>query len=150
VEGKMLELYGNRVGIIPLYDPDMTPGGLYIPEANKGRSKQGVVKFLGSKCKFVKVGDHVIFSPYSGTTLNIDKDILIIIPEENIDAIVDSPVGALEVEGLYFKDKNKSYFKATYEVAMELCVRTLNDNMKYSRKTMDDIDYRPKVESYNK
>jgi hypothetical protein len=60
---------------------------LFIPQGSEGRIDNGVVKYIGPDCKYVKIGDHCIFSGYSGTQLDMDGEpTLIIINEDFITA----------------------------------------------------------------
>lgn len=121
----MLKMPRKMVAIEPLYDKDVSPLGLIIiPETAKERCDQGLVKYIGEECRNVKIGDHVIFSGYVGTTVDIDGETLIFVKESEINAIVEDQ--GFEVSGLYFKDKDGEYFQATYEMAMYLIARTLN------------------------
>lgn len=121
----MIKMPRKMVGIEPLYDKDTSPSGLiYIPESAKERCDQGLVKYIGEGCKNVKIGDHVIFSGYTGTNVRIDDEILIFLREAEISAIVEPQT--LDVKELYFRDKDGQYFEATYEQAMYLIAKNLN------------------------
>lgn len=144
----MLTMPPNKVGIEPIFDPDMI-GSLYVPEQAKERCDQGIVKYVGGDCELVKVGDHVLFSGYTGTLIRIDGESLIIMPEEFIQAVVyDEPK---IVEGLYFKDKNGEYFKATHEQASFLLARAMENDptVRPSRKRYK-IEGAPKREEYDR
>jgi len=144
----MLTMPPNKVGIEPIYDPDMI-GSLYVPEQAKERCDQGIVKYIGGDCQFVKIGDHVLFSGYTGTLLRIDGESLIIMPEEFIQAVVyDEPK---LVSGLFFKDKDNNYFTATHEQAAYLLARAMeNDPTIRPSKKRHKIEGAPKVEDYDK
>lgn len=116
----MLTPPGDKVAIIPLFDPDKSPGGIWIPEMAKERCDQGVVKYCGPRCKIVKEGDHVIFPGYSGQTVLIEGEgLLIFMREIDVTATISGEaLDNLEVPGLYFKGKDGVYFQATYEMAM--------------------------------
>jgi co-chaperonin GroES (HSP10) len=144
----MLTVPANKVGIEPIFDPDMI-GSLYVPEQAKERCDQGIVKYVGGDCELVKVGDHVLFSGYTGTLIKVDGELIIIVPEEFISAIVyDEPK---EVSGLYFKDKEGNYFNATHEQAAYLLARAMENDptIRPSRKRYK-IEGAPKVEDYTK
>jgi co-chaperonin GroES (HSP10) len=118
----VLHLTNNKVGIIPIADPDKV-GHIWIPEQAKERTDQGVVKYVAANCEHVKIGDYVIFSGYSGSALLIvdpathQQERLIIIPEDYVSAIIDDP--PLAIPGLYLLGRD-GYFPATFEAAMEL------------------------------
>lgn len=72
--------------IEPRFRKDKTASGLlFLPETSRERCTQGIVKYIGSKVQDVKVGDRVAFSGYSGTLAKIGNEILIIMPEKEID-----------------------------------------------------------------
>jgi co-chaperonin GroES (HSP10) len=99
---------------------------LYVPEQAKDRCDQGIVKYVGPLVKWVKVGDHVLFSGYSGTLLSVSGEgRLIVLPERFIHAKVDSP--DTDIPGLYFRSADGAYFLATYEVAMELMAEAFKE-----------------------
>lgn len=131
----MLTPKPKHVAIRPLYDPDMleTASGvqLIIPDTAKGRCDQGIVKYVGEGCKLVSVLDHVVFSGYSGTLLDIEGEDgqLIFMPEKFITCIVhDEP---LLIPGLYLMHKRESkvaalnpdYSVASLESIVELTAR---------------------------
>lgn len=88
----MLLLLRDRVAVIPLKDPPKT-GSLWTPDQAKWRPDQGIVKYRGHDVTEVKIGDHVIFSGYTGTKLVIDGEgELVIMQEEDIEVVlVDDP-----------------------------------------------------------
>jgi chaperonin GroES len=58
---------------------DKTEGGLYIPEQAKKQPHKGTVMAIGPKVVDLVVGDVVMFSPYSGSSIVLDgKDYLLI------------------------------------------------------------------------
>lgn len=114
----MLTMMPNKVAVEPIFDPDMI-GSIIVPDAAKGRCDQGLVKYVGSECETVRVGDHILFSGYTGTLMNLeDEGLLIILPEEFVVGVVyDDPI---EIRDLYFKDKEGNYFNATHEMALHI------------------------------
>lgn len=112
----MLEVPPKKVGIIPLYDPDESPGGIIIPEMAKTRSDQGIVKYVGNNCKWLKPGDWVLFSGYSGEAITIEGEgKLLIIPEALIVAVIQDIDEV--VPTLYMKLGDGSYEYATWSHA---------------------------------
>lgn len=89
----MFKLVRNQVGIEPIFDPDKSSGGLYIPDTAKTRCKQGIVKALGPDVKDIKIGDYCLFSGYDGTIVAFENDeglneLILIIPEDAVDCRV--------------------------------------------------------------
>lgn len=119
----MIQVHGNKIACVPLFDPDKTASGLlYVPDIAKERCDQGIVKYIGSKVEWVKPGDHILFSGYTGTLVSIEGEgLVIIVPEDFVNAKIFSPDH--DVPGLYFRDQDGSYFTATYEMAVELMAR---------------------------
>src|SRR6266576_215792 len=157
----MLLLQRNIVAIIPLFDPDRSAGGIIIPDQAKGRCTQGIVKYLGPKCKNVKIADHVLFNAYTGTTISLEGEgsVLIFLPESGIEAIIEDP--ATEVLGLYCMERDprtreKKYFTVTYEMALQFMARAVSEQpevMKslaaHFRRPLSMRSAHPSLESYN-
>lgn len=81
-----LRMLDDRVAVIPVEDPD-TYGSIIIPDVAKKRPDQGVVYSIGPEVVDLKVGDHVLFSAYSGTQVAlVDIGTLIIMPEDAVVA----------------------------------------------------------------
>lgn len=73
--------------IEPRFNPDRSPGGIYFPQQSRERCSQGIVKYIGSKVESVRRGDRVGFGGYSGTLVRIENELMIIMPESEIDFI---------------------------------------------------------------
>lgn len=137
----MLSLIGNRVAIIPIRDPDKI-GLLYVPDIAKERTDQGIVKYIGPECKYVKIGDYVAFSGYSGTLFTIQDperpneivEDVIIIDETFINARMDDLEDS-DVPGLFFRAADGEHFPATYEMAMHLIGRMRGEQYNFQIKT---------------
>jgi len=87
----------DRVIVKRLDQETKTASGLIIPEAAAEKPDQGEIlavgtgKILddGSTCPLVvKVGDRVLFGKYSGQTVKIKGDELLVMREEDIMAVV--------------------------------------------------------------
>lgn len=145
----MISVPYNIVAISPLFDPDTSTGGIIIPDSAKERCDQGLVKYLGPKCKVLSIGDHVLFSPYSGTLIDIKGEgPLILIPENFIIATIleaNTVVG-----GLYFKDEDGKTFPATYETAMQFMARAFENEEWFKNKHRDPKTGRPKDRKHSK
>jgi chaperonin GroES len=118
----MIKLPGKKVAIIPIDDPEKTPGGIYIPEQAKERCDQGIVKYVGPRCTEVKPADYVIFSGYSGTLMFMTGEgRLIIMPEDFIVAVVEMD------EHLKFPGLSHEYVGATYQSAVDCIADAFQD-----------------------
>lgn len=147
----MISMIEDKVAVIPLFDPDKSKGGIWIPEMAKDRCDQGIVKYVGPLCKYTKPGDYVLFSGYTGTALQIeDEGVLIIMREEGVvGAFVGNVVDDTEIPGLFFegeKDKGKrTFFPATYEFALDLIQKAFQEApWRVDMKSVDMLEHRPR------
>lgn len=147
----MLRLPHNKVAIIPIRDPDKI-GLLYVPDIAKERTDQGIVKYVGPDCQYVKIGDYVAFSGYSGTLFNIQdperpneivEDVIII--DENFIVAVMDDLEDSDVPGLYFRSADGEYFGATFEMAMHLIGRMRGEQYNFQIETP-----RPELSEYDR
>lgn len=100
----MIRLPRNKVAVDPIFDRDKTPGGLWIPDQAKERCDQGIVKYIGKDVDdSIKIGSHVIFSGYTGATVRIDNELLLVIHQDFVKATID--VDDYNVSGLYCRGK---------------------------------------------
>ena len=111
----------DNVLIVPISGQDKWYGSSLIvrPESTKDRRNQGWVKAVGPDVKEVRVGEFVMFNPYSGTVLQ---------DSEEGDQIMTSEKGVIgklfppntTVPGL-FVETTEGTIPATIESAMLLC-----------------------------
>lgn len=120
-----IRLTKTNLAIAPIYDRDKI-GSIWIPDQAKERCDQGIVKYKAPGCKLeeIKIGDHVIFSGYTGTLLLIEDDQFIIIPEEYITAIIHHGEYTM-ISGLYFEGENKEYIPATLDQVVYLIQQSI-------------------------
>ena len=139
----------NNLVVKPLFDPDISKGGIIIPSSAKERADQGIVKYVGSDTKFCKPGDWVLFSGYSGTYFEIaGEGELITMHERLVIAIIGPHEWAHnEVPGLYYKDRQGEYFPATYETITQLQVDAI---AAFSERVGFGHATKPGTESYRK
>jgi chaperonin GroES len=82
----------DRVLIEPAAAEEKTAGGIIIPDTAKEKPQKGKVVAVGGGKKdepiTVKVGDHVLYSKYGGTEINIEGQNYLIMRESDIYAIV--------------------------------------------------------------
>jgi chaperonin GroES len=86
----------DRIVIRALEETEQTRGGLFIPDTAKEKPMQGEVLAVGpgrfEKDKRVpmelKVGDKVLYGKYSGTEVTIDGELLLILREADVLAVV--------------------------------------------------------------
>ena len=88
----------DRVIIKRLEEERKTASGIVIPDTAAEKPDQGEVLAVGPGKKNedgklvpvdVKVGDKVLFGKYSGTTVRVEGDEILVMREEDIMAIVE-------------------------------------------------------------
>lgn len=87
---------GDKVVIKQLIAEETTASGIVLPGQNKEKPQQAEVIAVGpggmidgKEIKMeVQEGDHVIYSKYSGTEVEIEKETFIIVKQSDILAII--------------------------------------------------------------
>lgn len=88
----------DRVIIKRLDNEHTTASGIVIPDAAAEKPDQGEIVAVGTgkvgddgkvRALAVKVGDRVLFGKYSGQTVKVDGDELLVMREEDIMAVVE-------------------------------------------------------------
>jgi chaperonin GroES len=88
----------DRVIIKRLDNERKTASGIVIPDSAAEKPDQGEVLAVGNgkvgddgkvRAMAVKVGDKVLFGKYSGQTVKVDGDELLVMREEDIMAVVE-------------------------------------------------------------
>lgn len=88
----------DRVIVKRLDQETKTASGIIIPEAHAEKPDQGEVLAVGNgkllddgkvRALEVKVGDRVLFGKYSGQTVKVDGNELLVMREEDIMAVVE-------------------------------------------------------------
>jgi chaperonin GroES len=88
----------DRVIIKRLDQETKTASGIVIPDSAAEKPDQGEVLAVGAgkvnddgkvRALAVKVGDKVLFGKYSGQTVKVDGDDLLVMREEDIMAVVE-------------------------------------------------------------
>lgn len=140
----MINITKEKLAIEPVDNPEKI-GSIFIPDQSQGRAKQGIIKYKGSDTDEFEIGDYVLFSPYNGTLVILeDEGRVIIVHKDFITCKIDPPddLKMTEIPGLYFRgrgDETWEYFPATYETAIELIAKMVQDSP--FRKT-NNIIYR--------
>ena len=163
----MLKLPRNRVACVPIFDSSDSgikgyenadpalgyqkpkSGNIVLLDDYRERVDQGIVKYVGAGVTREKngfgIGDMVIFSGYSGELVSIEGEgLFIILPARFIVAcIVTEPT---VISGLWFRDSSTgNMFEATYEKAMELIAKALEET-----STIEISKDRPTLEDYKR
>ena len=88
----------DRVIVKRLEQETKTASGIVIPDAAAEKPDQGEVLAVGTGKRNdrgdliamnVKVGDRVLFGKYSGQTVKVDGDELLVMKEEDLFAVVE-------------------------------------------------------------
>ncbi len=88
----------DRVIIKRLEEDRKTASGIVIPDTAAEKPEQGEVKAVGAGTRQddgkicpidVKVGDRVLFGKYSGQTVKMDGEELLVMREEDIMAVLE-------------------------------------------------------------
>ena len=88
----------DRVIVKRLESETKTASGIFIPDAATEKPDQGEVLAVGpgkrndkgeTHAVGVKVGDRVLFGKYSGQTVKVDGDELLVMKEDDLFAVVE-------------------------------------------------------------
>ena len=88
----------DRVVVKRLEEERKTASGIFIPDSATEKPDQGEVVAVGKgkagddgnvRALEVKVGDKVLFGKYSGQTVKVDGDELLVMREEDIMGVVE-------------------------------------------------------------
>jgi chaperonin GroES len=88
----------DRIIVKRLEEERKTASGIVIPDTAAEKPDQGEVQAVGKGKKTddgkilpldVKVGDRVLFGKYSGQTVQVDGDELLVMKEEDLFAVVE-------------------------------------------------------------
>jgi chaperonin GroES len=87
----------DRVIVKRVEEERKTPGGIVIPDNAAEKPDQGEVLAIGKgkvledgkvRALDVKVGDRVLFGKYSGSSVKVDGDELLVMREEDIMGVI--------------------------------------------------------------
>lgn len=88
---------GDKILLKRVEAEEKTAGGIYLPESAKEKPQQAQVVAVGDGRRLdsgeradfqVKKGDKVVISKWGGTEIKVDGDELLILPEEDILAVL--------------------------------------------------------------
>jgi len=90
---------GDKILVKRLEAEEKTAGGIVLPDSAKEKPKEGKVIALGSgkllddgkRGAFqLKKGDRILFASYAGTEVKVEGEEYILMPEEDVLAVVKS------------------------------------------------------------
>jgi co-chaperonin GroES (HSP10) len=151
----MLRLPKGKIACVPIFDTADTGikghDGTNIVLLDKYRERvdQGIVKYIGKGVTVDRfgfgIGDHVIFSGYTGELVSVEGDgLYILLPARFVSCTVQTE--PTEVPGLFFEDEAGEFFPATYEMAVPLLAKAIeqapwrNINVKDHKPDLKDYD----------
>ena len=88
----------DRVIVKRVKEEEKSKGGIIIPDTAKEKPIEGEVLAIGNgkiledgtvRKLDVKVGDRILFGKYSGQTVKVDGDELLVMREEDLFAVVE-------------------------------------------------------------
>ena len=89
---------GGKIVIKLIESPEVSPGGILIPENSRPTPQEGRVVAVGPGEWFLngelrpvtcKIGDRVLFSRYGGSEITVDGEDFTILGEETLFCILD-------------------------------------------------------------
>ena len=89
----------DRVIVKRIEEEKKTASGIVIPDSAAEKPDQGEVKAVGTgkiqddgkvRPMALKVGDRVLFGKYSGQTVKVDGDELLVMREEDIMGVIEA------------------------------------------------------------
>lgn len=144
----------NNLVVKPLFDPDISKGGIHIPTQAKERADQGIVKYVGASVKLVRPGDWVLFSGYSGTYFELEGEgSMITMHERLVIAVIGPTEWASEpISGLYFMTRDGKYHPAPYSLVTSMqedAIAEFRERVRFghdSQPELRKVDFRPPLE----
>ncbi len=61
-----------------------------LPDSEKKSFEQGMVVAIGYECKYLKVGNRVLFNKYSANETSIDDKSYLMLEEKDIFAVIEN------------------------------------------------------------
>jgi chaperonin GroES len=90
---------GKKIFILPMKEDNVTNGGIIIPDTVANVSTEGEVKSMDPTVRNIKVGDTVVYTQGTGSSLQIDGETYIMFREgdKNLHAIKNKVTGTLKL-----------------------------------------------------
>ncbi len=92
-----LKPLGDRIVVQPSEGEEQTSSGIFLPETAKEKPQKGTVVAIGPGARDddgnripmdVAIDDKVLYAKYSGTTIKIDGEEILILKESDVLAIL--------------------------------------------------------------
>ncbi len=136
-------LVRRLVGVEPIFPPD-TIGSLYVPDVAKGRCKSGIVKYVADDCKYVKIGDYVLFGGYTGTWIALEDETILVLHEDFIQGELSND--NIVVDDVYVKTREGDYIPVPYETLFSIVRDNIAKKVDNQYIIHDLADQRDKTE----
>src|SRR5271166_2512933 len=90
----------DRIVVKRIEEKEIKVGGLYIPDSAKEKPQEGEVVAVGKGKRLddgkivpldVQAGDRILFGKYSGSEIKLDGNEFMIMREDEVLGILDSP-----------------------------------------------------------
>lgn len=80
---------GERIVVKPQEAEEKTSSGIYLPDSSKEKQNKGEVVAIGKiEDSEIKVGDTVLYPKFSGTEIEYDDEVYIILDKSDLLAII--------------------------------------------------------------
>ncbi len=151
----MLRLLRGKIACVPIFDTNDTGikghdgTNIVLLDQYRERVDQGIVKYIGKDVTVDRfgfgIGDHVIFSGYTGELVSVEGEgLFILLPARFVTCTVQTE--PTKVDGLFFQDLDGDFFPATYEASVPLLAKAIeqsdwfNINIKKSTPALEEYD----------
>jgi chaperonin GroES len=104
---KTLKVLGARIVVKEFKKEEKTKTGIILPGADKEPTNRGTVISVGEGARFedgtlcpmlVKPGDDVVYTSFSGSPIDLDGQIFVILNERDILCVIEEEVPAQVVQ----------------------------------------------------
>lgn len=136
-----VKLVRRLVGVEPIMPVDQI-GSIYVPDMAKGRCKSGIVKYVAEDCKYVQVGDYVLFGGYTGTWIALEDETILILHEDYIHCSLSND--NIIIDDVYVKTVEGDFVPVPYETLFKI----VRDNI--AKKVDSNYIVKDLVDSRNK
>ncbi len=165
----MLRLPRGKIAAVPVFDTDNTGvlgvkghvdplgksmgfeqgGDIKLLDKYRERVDQGIVKYVGDGVTVERfgfnIGDLIIFSGYTGELVSIEGEgLYILLPARFVVATVQ--IEPTQVSGLFFQGPEGDFFPATYEAALPLMAKAVEES---EWRKINIKRFTPKLEEYD-
>jgi co-chaperonin GroES (HSP10) len=151
----MLRLPRGKIAAVPIFDSADTgikgygDSNIILLDKYRERVDQGIVKYVGDGVTVERfgfnIGDHIIFSGYTGELVNIEGDgLFILLPARFVVATIRTE--PTQIPGLFFQEANGDFFPATYEAAMPLMAKAIEES---EWRQINIKKFTPKLDEYD-